>query len=123
MEVNPVCEKCDTVMLPLMCMDGGKPVCCFDRTASAGKINFKCPDCGRSVDVPHMHQVQYWREWAMEKCEEKSRRGTCGKPATSVVVFADYKRRLVCSRHRLAVEKGEYWQILHLPSKRDRVIK
>ena len=56
METNPKCEKCKVVMLPLMCMDRGRPVCCFERHLAFGKINFKCQNCGASVDVPHQHK-------------------------------------------------------------------
>jgi Zn finger protein HypA/HybF involved in hydrogenase expression len=48
------CEKCDRPMAPLLYSSG---MCCPANKEPMGMINYKCPGCGKSVDVQHRHTL------------------------------------------------------------------
>lgn len=59
MKLIPVltCEKCKKPMAPMLYMDlNDRMSCCPTPGAPVGKTNYKCPGCGGSRDIQHVHK-------------------------------------------------------------------
>lgn len=48
------CERCDKAMAPNLYASGA---CCASPNGDLGMLNYKCPGCGKSVDVQHRHKL------------------------------------------------------------------
>ena len=52
------CADCNVPMAPMYFMSRSVQICCDTPEADSGKINYKCPKCGGSRDIQHVHKKQ-----------------------------------------------------------------